>query len=218
MKILRYLMLFQFLLFNLSGQKLIIDSSFGIQGTIKLSIPLVSSFGGIVTDQNKNIFLFGSNLLSYIDSLGSLRTNTNRYNPDTFKLKISNLLERSVIMPIGEDLIFSVGKSDLGGIELSIQKININHITDSSFDYRSSQFVGSNFSSDVGFGSSGGNYLIALADFLAVNSVQNIKVINVSINGNIDSSIYALPDKCINIFCYSEFSNIVEDSKGNFYF
>ncbi|MEP7195600.1 MAG: hypothetical protein ABI851_03725 [Saprospiraceae bacterium] len=218
MKILRYLILFQFLLFNLSGQKLIVDSSFGIQGTIRLPIPLVSSFGGIVTDQNKNIFLLGRNLLYYIDSLGSLRSNTNRHNPDTFKLKSSDLFVRSVIMTSGEDLIFSFGKYLLGGLELSVQKININHITDSSFDFNSSQFVGSNFSLEVGFGSSGGNYLIVLADFLPVNTFQKIKLINVAANGNIDSSIYTLPDKCIDILCYSEFSNIVEDSKGNFYF
>ncbi|MDQ3143030.1 MAG: hypothetical protein M3Q56_12370 [Bacteroidota bacterium] len=217
MKILRYLIIFQFLFFNLYGQKLIIDSSFGTQGTIKLSIPFVSGFGGIVTDQNKNIFLFGSTLLYYIDSLGSLRTNINRTNPDTFKLRNSDLLYRSLIMPGVEDVIFSVEKSTLG-IDLCIQKININNITDSSFDSNSSQFVGRNFGFHVGFGRSGDNYLIALADLLAPNSLQNIKIISVAINGTIDSTIYTLPDKCIDIVCSSEFSNILEDSKGNFYF
>lgn len=78
------------------AQKYLIDSSFGNSGSFEFKPALNKDFGGIQIDEENNIFLFGANLLFYLDSNGIKTTIGKRSNPDTFKLNSNDLLSGSL--------------------------------------------------------------------------------------------------------------------------
>ncbi len=217
MKILKFL--FFSILFNLGiAQKYTIDSSFGNSGSFEFKPAINRGFGGIQIDQENNIFLFGANLLFYLDSNGIKTTIGKRSNPDTFKLNSNDLLSGSLQKISPKDLILTSSSTVAEGLNINIKQIDIEKIDNSTFENNSSIEIENKVDFNIGFGQVKNKYVLALSNYESIDNRKNIKLVRVDYSGKIDSTVFYTPESCYNIDCVISFTNVIEDSIENLFF
>jgi hypothetical protein len=206
---------------NLSGQPLVIDSSFGVNGLVKKTVPGAyghGASGNLIFDKSKNIFHFYNGLLFYLDSNGILRTILGKSNPDSLN---TNNFQRVGVDEISDSSIFiTYSKNFKNGYNYYIRKINKYDLLDSSFGNKGIIKLDSNVLWSFGQGTNLDNsYLIAYYEDRKLTDPSKITMHNVTQEGNIFTNSIYLPDTCITYFSeLAPLTNLISDSEGNIYF
>jgi len=206
---------------NISSQPLLIDSSFGVNGSVIKTVPGFynnGAVGNLIFDQNKHIFWFYNDLLFYLDSNGIFRAGLGKPNPDSLKTKslrfagVSNVSDSSIFL--------TYSKNYKLGYNYYIRKINKYDLLDSSFGDKGLLKLDSNVLWNFGQGTKNDNsYLIAYSDVRMVTDPIKITILNISQAGSINSKTIYLPDTCTNdVLNLAHITNLVADSDGNTYF
>lgn len=200
------------------AQKYLIDSSFGNSGSFEFKPALNKDFGGIQIDEENNIFLFGANLLFYLDSNGIKTTIGKRSNPDTFKLNSNDLLSGSLQKVSPKDLNLTSYSSVAAGLNINIKQIDIENIDNSTFENNTSIEIEKNVDFGIGFGQVKNKYVLALSNYESIDNRKNIKLVRVDNFGKIDSAIFYTKESCHDGDCSIGFTNVIDDSTGNLFF
>ncbi|MBK9639867.1 MAG: T9SS type A sorting domain-containing protein [Saprospiraceae bacterium] len=210
------------LTFNkLSGQPLLIDSSFGINGSVIKTVSggfNINAFGNLIFDQQKNIFWFYKDLLFYLDSNGIFRAGLGKPNPDSLRTKT---LRFAGVSDVSDSSIFLTYSKDFKtGYNYYVRKINKYDLLDSSFGDKGLLKLDSNVLWNFGQGIKNDNsYLIAYYGDRKLTDPIKMTILNITQEGSINSKTIYLPDTCTNaVLNLAYFTDLIADSKGNTYF
>ena len=211
---------FLFFLCQVSAQKYIIDSSFGVNGSFEFTPVRSTSFGGCAINDQNQIYLFASDLLFYLDSTGTMISGSSRNNPDTFKNGSFSSYYNSFRQVSNETVFYALDKSGVIGLDINIRKVNINSIDDFTFSNLNTIELTKCINFDgLGYGQISDNYIVATSDYLPGGNFYKLKLFHILSDGSIDSIFHYLPDTCDlqQFLCQVTLTNIVEDSQGSLY-
>lgn len=202
----------------LNAQSLIIDTSFGVNGISKYDYFVNANYSTIF-DENKNIYLFYRNKITYFDSSGHKRNLNGFNNPDTVaeKKKFSTFVGA---IPVSNNYIFDMYiLYNSTNEDTYVRSINKTNLADSTFGNKGQLLLCHARESKGGIGIYNKiNFLALVSNYGTVNQKGYFKMFKIDTLGNVEQFTFSIPKICTSDLTSINFTNIHVDSKFNLYF
>ncbi|MDQ3142223.1 MAG: hypothetical protein M3Q56_08250 [Bacteroidota bacterium] len=198
------------------SQRIVVDSNFANNGSIQLADQRGYKGQTILTDRDKNIYVFMYNKIYFLDSTGQSRIDLSVSNP----LIIDSVDYLTNVVLVGDDFFYMIYVKYVRGTpgdNFIIKKLWLNGSADRNFGNQGTlEFI--NYAGTSASGLLAGNKLLFIAqDQSSVDTVENFTVFQIQADGSYTNTSLQLPDTCIGFLATVFFKNLSMDSNGNYY-